>query len=252
MRFGGGGRHRVSLPTPLPPRPPQPPPQRRGAAAGTARRRPARPGRCPSPAGVPAAALATCPRTRRRRSLPPPPLTAPLLIGRGPRSCGLPTPPRSSSPAPQPHPPSPRPPSLPPGESTSPGAPHLSPRLPGAPRLSCASLALPFPASILWTRMPPRPSARTCLPTPPAPTVVLPHLNHRHPELSSLLPILGRVPLPGQRPTRRWCPPPPPRRARIALPSRSPLAQAPASAVLGQVLLFLIPFPSALLSPSAS
>lgn len=107
MRFGGGGRHRDSPPSPLPPRPPQPPPPRRGAVAGTARRRPARPGRCPSPAGAPAAALAARPRTRRRWSRPPPPpRTAPLPIGRGPRSRGLPSPfsGSSSSSAPQPHP----------------------------------------------------------------------------------------------------------------------------------------------------
>ena len=63
---------------------------RRGAAAGTARRYPSRPGRCPSPAAVPAAAVVACspPLPRDSPALEPsgllPHLGTLLLLGPGP------------------------------------------------------------------------------------------------------------------------------------------------------------------------
>lgn len=199
MRFGGGGRHRDSPPSPSPPRPPQPPPPRRGAAAGTARRRPARPGRCPSPAG-------------------PPPQPWPLARGLGGAGAGL-----LPLPAPRPFPlvgdPAPAaclPPSrarLPPPPlsptpgrvSTSPGTPPLSLRPPGAPRLS------PWPGPFLrFPRLHPPPSVYPRLFHPPAPTSVLPLLACTRSEWPSRYPCEGGSPPsrdpPGAAASASWAP----------------------------------------------
>ena len=81
---------------------------RRGAAAGAARRRPARPGRCPSPSGVPAAG---CPRfSRDSPALKPsdlllPHFGAPIALGPGPPLLRRAFRPRPSAPPPPPGPP---------------------------------------------------------------------------------------------------------------------------------------------------
>lgn len=147
----------------------------REVAAGTARRRPARPGRCPSPSEVPAAPSLL--------ALPTPSPFSSLALERGGLllTHGTPIPPGSGPPVPatclpflraafRPRPSAP--PATPaqafPSQSwLAPGDPPTpyrfpSLRLPGSPRLSSTNLApFPSPVSLLYTYVSPRPPLYT-------------------------------------------------------------------------------------------